>query len=130
MKKLLAALLAVILLTQAVPLTVLAAEEGETAPKSAEKITRLAEPVAAEAQETGEGNQGKEREEARTAADPMLASGRGSSSKPSAEDLRRRIDAIPSVGKLYEKKPVVSGSGYRPAVLTEEAYANALGWIN
>ena len=33
MKKLLAALLAVILLTQAVPLTVLAAEEGETAPK-------------------------------------------------------------------------------------------------
>ena len=43
MKKLLAALLAVILLTQAVPLTVLAAEEGETAPKSAEKIIRMGE---------------------------------------------------------------------------------------
>ena len=133
MKKLLAALLAVILLTQAVPLTVLAAEEGETAPKSAEKIIRMGEPVAAETQGTGDREYSTDRKKNEGESDsggPLKTSGRGSTSKLSVEDLRRRIDAIPNVGKLYEEKPVVSGPGYRPAVLTEEAYANALGWIN
>ena len=122
MKKLLAALLAVILLTQAVPLTALAAEEGETAPKSAEKIIRMGEPVAAETQGTGDQEYSTDKKKNEGESDsggPLKTSGRGSTSKLSVEDLRRRIDAIPNVGKLYEEKPVVSGPGYRFVLLTD-----------
>ena len=129
MKRILAVLLAVILLTQAVPLTVLAAEE----PEGAEKIIKLGEPVAEDGQEAGGRRHTAESNGAapsHRSADPLKDSGRSGTAKPTVEDLRRKIDAIPKVTQIYETEPVVSGSGYRPAVLTEEAYANVLGWIN
>ena len=132
-KKILAVLLAVILFALAAPVTALAAEEPEPAPEGAEKIGRLGEPAEADMpEESGRQNEAdsSSASPARKPPEPMKDSGRKGAAKPSAEDLRRKIDAIPKVTKLYETEPVVSGPGYRPAVLTEEAYANALGWIN
>ena len=52
-KKILAVLLAVILLAQAAPLTVLAAEETENEPEGTEKIIKLGEPAEENAFESG-----------------------------------------------------------------------------
>ena len=92
MKRILAVLLAVILLTQAVPLTVLAAEE----PEGAEKIIKLGEPVAEDGQEAGGRRHTAESNGAapsHRSADPLKDSGRSGTAKPTVEDLRRKIDA-------------------------------------
>ena len=132
-KKVLAVLLAVILLAQAAPLTVLAAEETENEPEGTEKIIKLGEPAEENAFESGGRKTAAETSgtaPVQRSREAVRDSGRKGAAKPSAEDLRRRIDEIPKVTQLYETEPVISGPGYRPAVLTEAAYANALGWVN
>ena len=81
-----------------------------------------------------------------TPVDPTYSdiSGIKDMAKPGMEDLREKYDSIvpisvyfdpnaypdPITTALYDSEPIVSGSGYRPAVLSDEAYANGLDWIN
>ena len=57
-------------------------------------------------------------------------SGRTSIAKLTMDEIRAKLDAIPTYTTLYSTEPVISGSGYRPAVLTANARNNTLGWIN
>lgn len=57
-------------------------------------------------------------------------SGRESVKKLSMEELKQLYKAIPEYEKLYKTEPVLTGSGYRPSVLSDEAYAAAQDWIN
>ena len=57
-------------------------------------------------------------------------SGRTSVGKLTMEELCARLDAIPAVASLYATEPIVSGTNYRPAVLSKAGYDNAKGWIN
>ena len=57
-------------------------------------------------------------------------SGRTSVQKLSMDDLRKRLDQIPVVQTMYTTEPIVSGSNYRPSVLTQTAREHALKWIN
>ena len=57
-------------------------------------------------------------------------SGRTSVGKLTMEELCARLDAIPTVASLYATEPIVSGTNYRPAVLSKAGYNNAKGWIN
>ena len=65
-----------------------------------------------------------------TLAATYTDSGRSSIPKPSMDSLRKRLSEIPAVTTFYSVEPIVSGSNYRPAVLSEAGYANALAWIN
>ncbi len=61
---------------------------------------------------------------------PSLDSGRYSVGKISMKDLHALYKNIRTYSRLYETAPVISGAGYHPSVLTEEAYGNAGDLIN
>ena len=57
-------------------------------------------------------------------------SGRTSISKPDMEELRQLYNSLPTYDKLYKTEPVVEGTDYHIAVLSDEAYDTAKGLIN
>ena len=66
----------------------------------------------------------------RTQAAGFTESGCSGVGKLSVSELVDLYYSIPSVDGLYKTAPVVSGTGYRPAVLSDQAYGNAIGWLN
>ena len=132
MKKALTILLVIVLLLQATPLSALAAGPLPTTGESAEKIAKNGEAVpqtVREPEETEDGEKTAEADPVRLTASGTV-SGRSSVAKPTMGELRQMLDAIPTISKLYATAPVVSGTGYRTATLSSQAYGNALGWIN
>ena len=57
-------------------------------------------------------------------------SGRTSINKPDMEELRQLYNSLPTYDKLYKTEPVVEGTDYHIAVLSDEAYDTAKGLIN
>ena len=132
MKKILIVLLTLVLLLQAAPLPALAEGEAAPVPLTGEKNARNCEAVAREAGETDGGTaEMKQAEEtpARAAA-AGTSSGRTSVAKPTMDELRQRLDAVPDITDLYSVGPILTQGSYRPAVLSQSARANALAWIN
>ena len=66
----------------------------------------------------------------KAAAGNGARSGRSSVAKMTMEEVRNLYDEISWYESLYKKAPVVSGANYSPAVLSDEAMASGLGWMN
>ena len=66
----------------------------------------------------------------RSTAGAEKESGRESVAKMTMDQVRDLYDAVSFYQDLYEKEPVVAGENYSPAVLSGDAKAAVLDWIN
>ena len=135
MKKIAGVLLAVILLLQYVPFAALAAEESVLPFPQEDTMVNTAPSMRGAGEESV--FEGSDETETEAEAQPRLAasgtfSGRSSVAKPTMEELRQRLAAIPEISELVPGyQPYFTGSEeYYPLVLSDEAYANGLAWIN
>ncbi|MBR6206379.1 MAG: CAP domain-containing protein [Oscillospiraceae bacterium] len=129
MKKILTVLIALLLLAQALP--ALAAAPEEPAPEAGKKFATTGEAVAYETAEADGPTAEKTAEEGTVrAAAAGTVSGRSSVAKPTMDELRQQLEAIPEITDLYTTGSSIAAEDYHPAVLSPSARANALAWIN
>ena len=113
MKKILAILIAAVLLLQAAPLTALAVGELPE-PDAPERILRNGEAVP---QEVPASDGTENTAEAVRAAAAGTVSGRLGLTKPTMAQLRELLDAVPAVRDLFATGADLSEGSYHPAVL-------------
>ena len=126
MKKILAILIAAVLLLQAAPLSALAVGELPE-PDAPERILRNGEAVP---QEVPASDGTENTAEAVRATAAGTVSGRLGLTKPTMAQLRELLDAVPAVRDLFATGADLSEGSYHPAVLQSAGYTNTLTCIN